>query len=515
MRNEPRQSSGSLQRRRGVVVSYVYTAAQAIVQLIYVPLLLSCIGQDEYGLYQLVGSIISYLVSINGVLSSGISRYYCVYRAEGDYERADNVLAISSRIYWFMSVVALVACAVLAEVAGHVYRNSFTPEQVLECQIMLMVLGVNSIITMHNTVSIAAITAHERFVFLKGSQLATLLLQPILVLVLAGVFHNALCVTVVILLMNLLAAALQKWYSATVLNVRPRYKGWDRSIVRALFGFSAAVVLATVADQIFWKTDQLIIGYVYNASAVAVYSIGSQIYMAYMQLGLVASSVFLPKVSLLWKDGAGVREVSDLFARVGRIAFIVCFFVLGGFLVLGPDFITMWAGPQYAESYLVAAVIMVPFTIDLIQNLGITILMVADKYYFRGAMYLVIAIFNVVTTIILLQLLGIVGAAISTAVAMFIGNGLIMNWYYSKKLGLSMRLYWSQVLRLLLPLLPVLAVFAWAYWALPVPHGTWGAFILAGILYMLAYCSALWKFGFNSYERALVGGLLRRIGVGK
>ena len=51
MSNEPRQNSGSLQRRRGVVVSYVYTAAQAIVQLIYVPLLLSCIGQDEYGLY--------------------------------------------------------------------------------------------------------------------------------------------------------------------------------------------------------------------------------------------------------------------------------------------------------------------------------------------------------------------------------------------------------------------------------------------------------------------------------
>ena len=237
--------------------------------------------------------------------------------------------------------------------------------------------------------------------------------------------------------------------------------------------------------------------------------------MSYMQLGLVASSVFLPKVSLLWKDGAGVREVSDLFARVGRIAFMVCFFVLGGFLVLGPDFMTMWAGPQYAEAYLIAAVIMVPFTIDLIQNLGITILMVADKYYFRGAMYFVLAIFNVVTTIILLQLLGIVGAAISTAVAMFIGNGLIMNWYYSKKLGLNMRQYWSQVLRLLLPLLPVLVVFAWAYWALPIPHCTWGVFIFAGILYLIAYCFALWKFGFNSYERALVGGLLRRIGVGK
>lgn len=38
---------------------------------------------------------------------------------------------------------------------------------------------------------------------------------------------------------------------------------------------------------------------------------------------------------------------------------------------------------------------MAPFTIDLIQNLGLPILQVINQYDFRGAMYLGIAILNV------------------------------------------------------------------------------------------------------------------------
>ena len=71
-------------RQRGVIFSYIYRALQMIVQLIYVPLLLSTLGQSEYGLYQLVGSVMSYLVSINGVLASGVGRFYCMYKAEDD-----------------------------------------------------------------------------------------------------------------------------------------------------------------------------------------------------------------------------------------------------------------------------------------------------------------------------------------------------------------------------------------------------------------------------------------------
>ena len=49
------------QRKIGIILSYIYTATHVVVNLLYVPLLLRTIGQSEYGLYQLVGSLIAYI----------------------------------------------------------------------------------------------------------------------------------------------------------------------------------------------------------------------------------------------------------------------------------------------------------------------------------------------------------------------------------------------------------------------------------------------------------------------
>lgn len=173
-------------RRVGALLSYVYMAVNVLVQLIYVPLLLGSIGRDEYGMYQLIGSIMAYVISINGVLSAGVGRFYCKYIAEGDREKAENTLAISRRIYWIMSVLALLAVGILTFIFRIVYSSSFTSAQIEECTGMLLVLGINTVVTMNNTVSIAAITAHERFVFLKLSSLVVLIAQPILVIFFTG-----------------------------------------------------------------------------------------------------------------------------------------------------------------------------------------------------------------------------------------------------------------------------------------------------------------------------------------
>ena len=297
---ENQVEDGSRRRKVGAVVSYFYTIASIVVSLVYVPLLLGGIGQEEFGLYQLVGSVMSYIVSINSILASGVSRYYCMYISEGNFEMAENTLAISKRLYWVLSAVSMAVVFVLIFVVRIVYQSAFTALQLDECSVMLVVLGVNTVVTMNNTINIAAITANERFVFLKGSQLITLVVQPVLIIALTRVMPNALMVTLVILAMNLLCAAVQRVYAQGFLKVSYAFHGWDGRLVRGLIGFSGSIVLVVAADQIFWKADQLIIGYLSGAAMVAVYAIGSQIYTAYRQVGSAVSSVFFPRVSELY-----------------------------------------------------------------------------------------------------------------------------------------------------------------------------------------------------------------------
>lgn len=498
-------------RRVGVIISYAYTVVQIVVQLIYVPILLSCIGQSEYGIYQLIGSVMAYIVSINSVLAAGVGRYYCMYMAEGDGLKMENTLAIAKRIYLVMSVATMAVMGILAIVFRNVYAASFTGPQLDECCIMLLILGVNCIVTMNNTINISILTARECFLFLKGTQLLSLALQPVIVVLLTRVCPYAVAICVVVLGLNVLCATAQRVYSKNVLKASWKYHGWDKALAKGLLGFCASVVLVTVADQIFWKTDQLIVGFMYGPESVAVYSVGSQVYSAYMYIGIAIASVFLPHVSELYHRDHDMEAISNLFTKVGRLTFMVCIAVLGGFAVLGPDFMTLWAGEGYCISYLIAIVVMIPFTIDIVQNLGLTILQVVNKYYFRGMMYLLIAIANVVLTIVLLNVVGLVGAALSTAIAMLIGNGFVMNWYYLKKIGLDIRRFWTEIGRLALIAMPVIALFALLYWNLPFGRGTWLGLVLSAFFFLTVLLALLWRFGLNEYEKELFSSLFFKV----
>lgn len=498
-------------RRVGALISYVYMAAQVVVQLVYVPLLLDSIGQDEYGLYQLIGSIMAYVVSINGVLAAGVGRFYCKYTAEGDSRRAENTLAISRRIYWIMSFLVIGLAGVLVTAFRSIYSSTFTMAQIDECSIMLLVLGVNAVVTMNNTISIAAITAHERFVFLKASSLVALIVQPFFVVYCTAFFPNALTVSLVVLAMNVLCAVAQSLFTRNVLKVGRHYFGWDSGIARALLGFGGAIVMVTIADQVFWKTDQIIVGYMFGASSVAIYAVGAQIYQVYMGIGTAAGAVFLPRVSELYHKDRDIKGLSDLFIKFGRLNCILLLFILGGFAVFGRDFILVWIGDGYYDSYVIAVIVMVPFTIDLVQSLGLTILQVTNQYYFRGAMYLLTAVVNILLTVVMLSLWGLPGAAISTAVSMVIGNGLIMNWYYAKKVGLDIVRFWKEISRILAPALVAAAAMACMYWIPPVAHGTLVVLLLGCVTYGMIYATLLWKIGMNEYEKELVKSVLRRV----
>lgn len=436
------------QRKIGIILSYIYTATHIVVNLLYVPLLLRTIGQSEYGLYQLVGSLIAYISIMESLLSAGVVRYYCKYKNENNQEKMENVLAISQRIYSVFSLIVCVGGVVLIFIFRSLYSTSLTSFEMLESIIMLLLLIVNIVINIMNYVYVAVITANEKFIFLKVISILSTIVQPALVYVLITKYPYAIVIVVSVVLINFIVAFVRKTYSKKVLKATIHYHGKDSEFVKGLFQLSSTILFALIADQIFWKADQLVIGKILNTSAVAVYSVGSQIYMNYTPLGTAISSVFMSKLSKLYDVEKDMQSISELFIRVGRIAFLFLGLVLCGFILFGQDFILLWAGEGYKEAYYVAVIIMIPLTVDAMQNLGLTILQIMNKYSFRGKMYFVIAIINIITTVFLVKTIGIVGAAISTAASMAIGNGVIMNFYYNK-LGLNMLEFWKEIVKFL------------------------------------------------------------------
>lgn len=72
------------QRKAGVILSYFNKLMNMGINLVYVPLLLFYMGTHEYGLYQLMGSVVAYIGLLDFGFSVAVSRFYTEYKALQD-----------------------------------------------------------------------------------------------------------------------------------------------------------------------------------------------------------------------------------------------------------------------------------------------------------------------------------------------------------------------------------------------------------------------------------------------
>lgn len=436
------------ERRNGIIVSYINIILHAVIGFLYVPLLLYSIGTSEYGIYQLIGSFIAYFTVMDFGLSTAVIRFYSKYKSLNDTIGMENILAISLRGYGIIAGIMLLIGSICYFFLGDVFSTSMTALEIVKTKELFLLLLFNLIITLSTMVFRAVINAHERFLFLKGMETIELIIQPILVIVVLREYPSAFSVAMVQTVLNIILTVARIYYCFHILHISIRFHYWNHDLFQDFKRLAMSVFAVTLIDQVFFKTNQVILGIVSGTSAVAVYSIASLIYMNYMALSTAISGVYLPHITALIVKRSSMQEISDLFIQIGRWQYYLLALVSTGFIIFGKQFIVWWAGSGFEDAYWITLLIIIPFTIDLIQNIGLSVLQAMNKYDFRARVYFFVGIFNLCLAIPLAIKYGGIGCAFATGLAMFLGNGLVMNWFYSTQIGLDIKRFWQQIAKI-------------------------------------------------------------------
>lgn len=494
----------------GIIISYLWVVIHIGANFVYAPLLINFIGKSEYGLYQIIASFLAYINVLETSLSSGVLRFYCNAKAKNNEIFIQNVLAICKKIYNKLTIIIVGVGMILVIVFRLFYASSFTDSELIEGEIMLSLLIFNICITMMNALYLACIRGNERYTFEKLLSIVSQILQPILCLLILYKFPFAVAVTFIQVFMNIIVSFIRYKYAINKLEVKVVIHNNDILLERQIIIFAGGLLLSNIADQIFWKTDQIILAKIYNTALVAIYAIGAQIYTNYMYVGTTIAGVFFPRVSILYQKSNGIELISFLFTKVGRIAFLACNMVLSAFIIFGKEFIYFWVGEGYDTAYYVAVIVMIPFTIDIIQNLGLTILQVMDKYSFRAKMYFVAAILNIFLTILLANFFAGIGAAISTGISMFVTSGIILNIYYLKVVHLDVINFWKNIGKIFAGLLPV-TIFGLVGKHILGQFNTLTWFFIKIVLYVVLYSVAGYTVVMNEEEKNMIRKVFYKI----
>jgi O-antigen/teichoic acid export membrane protein len=262
-------------------------------------------------------------------------------------------------------------------------------------------------------------------------------------------------------------------------------------------------------DRIYWSLGQSVVGVYCGAKLVAVYGIAIQIQQMYMSFSTAISGILLPKITAMITQKGSEKQVSDLFIRTGRLQFIVMSFILSGFVVFGRQFIKLWVGNSYSDAYYICLLFFFPLLVPLIQNVAISILQARNQMRFRSLLYLAISLLSFIVSLPLTKHYGVIGCAIATSCALFLGHVLIMNIYYHKKVDLDIISFWKEIIKM--SLTPILLSLIAIYVANRLTIDNWLIFFLAIGGFTLIYIPLFWLGSMNNYEKSLVLSLINKI----
>ncbi|WP_236150614.1 lipopolysaccharide biosynthesis protein [Weissella soli] len=438
------------QQKIGALLAYLNVFVKNGVLLIYTPFLIHLVGNVSYGTYQLTTQIVNTLSILALGFSGAYVKFYWEYKSKSDTE-VNLLNGIYIIFFSFVAVMSLIIGSLFIFNAKVFFSRTFNDGQLHVLTFLMAIMVVNIALTFISTVFDSFITANQKFVFQQSRILLSTLLQPLLSIPMLLLGAGIKSVVIVQTLITVLFLVLNVRYAVSKLRMRFSFSKKQKSMLKAIMAFSGFIIINDVVDVINNNFPGMIVGSILGPVSVAIYSVAIQIRTIFFQLSISISSVFSPQINKMVSNGVDDESLSKLMTDVGRIQFTVLSFVLGGFVVGGQYFIRLWAGSEFSLSYWMVLLMVFPVLVPLSQNVGIEIQRAKNLHHFRSWVLALFAFINILLTIILAKSIGVLGAVIGYVISILLGNGLMINLYNHKVVGLNMIYFWKAVLPLFVP----------------------------------------------------------------
>ena len=497
--------------KMGIIFSYITMVAGIIVSITYTPFMLRSLGSQQYGLYNMGQAAVSYLGLAEFGFGNAVVRYASKYRAEGNEKKTASLYGMFMYLYLFLAAIVFIVGTVICLLSDKFYTVSTGDIGYTELKIIIMIMVVSLSFTFATTTYSSIITSYERFTFLKVTNLIYTLLKPAVMIPLLIWGYKAIAMSLVTLILTVFLQVANIIYVRKVLKVKidMHKKHMEFGILREIIGYSFFIFLGSIVGQLNDHADTIILGIISGEFAVAVYSIGYQLNTYVQQIPIVISSVFFPRVTERITKGASMDDMTDLMIRVGRIQYFIAFLLCAGFTIFGQEFVFLWAGEEYYISYFIVLVLIIPAIIPNIQAIPVLVIQAMNKHQFKAILYVVCAVLNVAFSIPVGLAFGPLGCAICTGVTTLLTKGIIINWYYAKKIHLGIGRFWKNIGMLTLRFVPMVVIGVLMN-LIPVPV-SWMWVLVKIIVFTFAFLIYAFFVCMNREEKDLVLNPLRKI----
>lgn len=427
------------------LLSYVNLGLTNLTGILVTPYVIRSLGNQEYGLYTLIGAFVGYLSVLDLGLNNAIIRYVAQYQVQKDEKSQENFLATSLIIYSAIAVLLAILGGLFYFNIDYFFSKSLTIEELYKAKIMLIILVFNIAFTLPGGAFTGICSGYEKFIFPRILSILKVIIRTITIIFILHYGSDSIGIVVLDTVVNLVFILVTIWYVFSKIKIKIKLHQWDFSFVKEIFKYSFWIFLFALVYQFQWRTGQVILGSTTNTTIVAIFGVGVMLGVYFTTFGNIINSLLLPKAVQAVYNNVSNEVLTDQMIKVGRISYLLLIYVFGAFLLTGQDFIKLWIGELYLPAYWIALSIMAVYIIPIAQGYSHAILDAKKMLRFKSLSFLLFSIIGAVLGYFLSKKYGMYGMVAGLVSAIFFLH-IVMNFYYHFKMKLNMLRFFSKTM---------------------------------------------------------------------
>lgn len=473
------------------------------VQLYTVPIILKALGVIDYGIYNVVGGVVTMFSFLGSMLASGSQRFIAYSIGGGNKKELKETFDTTVTIYLFFAVIAFL----LLECIGTWFLNTKMniPQERMGTanwvyQLSVVAFLVNLIAIPYN----AVIIAHEKMSFFAYISILECLLKLVSALILQYVLVDRLIVyaclicAIAVLIRTIYQISCRFFFE----ECRHYRFTWNSQTGKALLTYSGWNVVGSIALLSRQQGLNIILNLFFGPLLNAAHSIAQQINGVLTQFINNIYMATRPQITKLYAAG-NIFEMWSLVFSSSRLSFYLLMYLSIPVLIELDVVLHVWLGdiPQYTVG--ISRLMIISILIEAFGNQVIAAYQAANRIKKYQLYSSTIILLNIPLSYILLRIHSVnplLPYILSALLSILYTTSILYN--ARKEIGLNIRLYCKKVVCKLIVIFCI--VWLSVFYTVSLFPSTVLRVVLTVLLTILLSSLTIWLIGLEHVEKDFI-----------
>ena len=376
-------------------------------------------------------------------MRGAVTRFVSKGATQQNHEEASEAVSTALWIRLWISLAIICAGLVISALASHIFKIPVELQR--PARIVIVISAFTVALNLWCGVFGGVLAALHRFEITSSITIGQTLFRAVGIIFFLKTGHSIVALATLDMCLAMVANAATIAFSTYMYRqLRVIFKVPNPQTLRKIWNYSFYAFVISIAVQVAYYSDNLVVGTYLAPAAVTYYAIGGMI-IAYARVIVSSMSATFTPLASSYEAGGRQQSLQNLAIQGTRVALLISLPIELALFFRGHTFIRLWMGEQYAvASGTVLQILLLSVAFSSANSTVCGIMYGMEKHKRLAIWGSIEAGANLLVSLILVRKMGIYGVAWGSAIPSVIIESFLWPRYTSKLIGLPVRTFLSQ-----------------------------------------------------------------------